>query len=77
MVRRVLRHDGYFVTYFHPWEFYDLKEHPEYKMPYIIRNHSGVDMVNRLDRLVKMMKRRDAEFITYTEFVKRKKGEKR
>ena len=77
MVRRVLRHDGYFVTYFHPWEFYDLKEHPEYKMPFIIRNHSGVDMVKRLDRLVKMMKRRDAEFITYTEFVKRKKGEKR
>lgn len=77
MVRRVLRHDGYFVTYFHPWEFYDLKEHPEYKMPYIIRNHSGVDMVNRLDRLVKMMKRRDAEFITYTEFVERKKGEKK
>ena len=77
MVRRVLRHDGYFVTYFHPWEYYDLKEHPEYKMPYIIRNHSGMDMVNRLDRLVKMMKRRDAEFITYTQFVERKKGEKR
>ena len=46
-------------------------------MPYIIRNHSGMDMVNRLDRLVKMMKRRDAEFITYTQFVERKKGEKR
>ena len=77
MVRRVLRHDGYLVTYFHPWEFYDLNDHPEYRMPFIIRNHSGMDMVNRLDRLVKMMKRRDAEFITYTDFVKRKKGKER
>ena len=24
LVNRVLKHDGYFVTYFHPWEFYPL-----------------------------------------------------
>ena len=41
LVNRVLKHDGYFVTYFHPWEFYPLGEHPEFKMPFIIRNHSG------------------------------------
>ena len=35
MVRRVLNHDGYFVTYFHPWEFYELKKHPEFKTPFI------------------------------------------
>ena len=68
MVRRVLRKDGYFVTYFHPWEFYELKEHPEFKMPFIIRNHSGHDMVERLDRLVKMLKQQGHRFITYTEF---------
>ena len=72
MVRRVLRHDGYFVTYFHPWEFYDLQAHPEYRMPFIIRHHSGWEMVNRLDRLVKMLKNRGEEFITYAEFVQRK-----
>ena len=74
MVRRVLSHDGYFVTYFHPWEFYDLKEHPEFKMPFIIRNHSGREMMERLDRLVKMLKDRGHEFITYTEFYHRKRG---
>ena len=72
LVRRVLSHDGYFVTYFHPWEFFDLKEHPEFKMPYIIRNHSGQQMVQRLDRLIRMLKDRQQEFITYTEFVNRK-----
>jgi len=69
MVRRVLRHDGYFVTYFHPWEFYDLKQHPEFKMPFIIRNHSGREMVERLDRLIKMLKTNRHQFITYNEFV--------
>jgi hypothetical protein len=32
LTRRVLRHDGYFTTYFHPWEFYELGEHPEMNM---------------------------------------------
>jgi hypothetical protein len=68
----VLRHDGYFVTYFHPWEFYQLKEHPEYKIPFIIKNHSGNEMANRLDRLVKMLKSRNQEFVTFSEFVKRR-----
>lgn len=69
LVRRVLKHDGYFVTYFHPWEFYELKEHPEFRMPFIIKNHSGRAMAERLDRLVKMLKNHNHEFITYDEFV--------
>lgn len=71
LVRRTLKHDGYFVTYFHPWEFYDLKEHPEFRMPYIIRNHSGREMVQRLDRLVKMLKNRQQTFVTFNVFVRR------
>jgi len=72
MVRRVLSHDGYFVTYFHPWEFFELKKHPEFKMPYIIKNHSGLQMVHRLDVLIKMLKRRKEPFVTFTEFVEKK-----
>lgn len=68
MVRRTLRHDGYFATYFHPWEFYDLKEHPEFRMPFIIRNNSGRQMMQRLDSLIRMLKDRRYEFITYNEF---------
>lgn len=68
MVRRTLKHDGYFATYFHPWEFYDLKEHPEFRMSFIIRNNSGGQMVQRLDSLIRMLKGRRYEFITYNEF---------
>ena len=71
MVRRTLRHDGHFATYFHPWEFYDLKEHPEFRMPFIIKNHSGHQMAERLDRLVRRLKTDGHEFITYSEFTDR------
>ena len=71
MVCRTLNHDGYFVTYFHPWEFFDLKEHPEFKMPFIIKNHSGRQMMQRLDNLIKMLKGGNHDFITFTEFVNR------
>lgn len=74
MVRRVVNHDGYFVTYFHPWEFYALKEHPEFKMPFIIKNHSGEAMFHRLDKLIKMLKARGHQFATFSEFVESKKA---
>ena len=69
LVRRTLSHDGYFTTYFHPWEFYELKEHPEFRMPFIIRNHSGCEMMQRLDRFIGMLKKRNHKFVTYNEFV--------
>lgn len=72
LVKRVLDHDGYFDTYFHPWEFYELKEHPEFKMPFIIKNHSGLQMQQRLDRLIKMLKERGEKFVTYAEFTEEK-----
>ena len=71
LTRRTLNHDGYFVTYFHPWEFYELKEHPALKMPFIIRNHSGQQMTERLDSLIKMLKVRRHEFITFNEFAEK------
>lgn len=72
LVKRVVRHDGYFNTYFHPWEFYELKEHPEFKIPFIIRRNSGLQMVERLDKLIKTLKNIGEEFITYKEFAERK-----
>ena len=73
LVRQVLHHDGYFVTYFHPWEFYDLKRHPEFKMPFIIKNHSGKALEQRLDRFIKAMKNDGRAFVTFMEFVNRQK----
>ena len=66
------KHDGQFVTYFHPWEFYELKQHPELRMPFIIRNHSGLQLAGRLHELIRMFKAEKAEFVTYSEYTKRR-----
>lgn len=64
-----LRHDGLFVTYFHPWEFYALNDHPEWRIPYIIRRNSGEVMAQRLEALIATFKRQQAQFVTFTQFV--------
>jgi low affinity Fe/Cu permease len=40
-------------------------------MPFIIKNHSGRQMMQRLDTLIRMLKARHHEFVTFTEFVTR------
>lgn len=67
---RVARHDGYFTTYFHPWEFFDLSSHPDLKIPYIISHNSGPEMARRLGDLIDYLKSRGGETETYYDFVK-------
>lgn len=69
MLNRTLKHDGYVVTYFHPWEFTNLKAHKkEWKLPFIMTNHSGEGMIKRLDDLIAFLKKKHCTFATYTEF---------
>ena len=68
LCRRTLRHDGRFVIYFHPWEFVNLNENREWRIPWVIRRNSGDEMARRLKALIDMMKKIDSDFITYTEF---------
>lgn len=69
LCRRTLRHDGYLVTYFHPWEFYELKRHPEFNLPFIVKNNSGSGMVKRLDNWICSFLKEGAEFVTFTTFM--------
>lgn len=68
LVKRTLRHDGLFNTYFHPWEFVKILHVPEYGVPYIIGHNAGEQMQKRLQHLIQTLKAENAEFITYGEF---------
>lgn len=70
LAARIMRHDGYFMTYFHPWEFYPLGDYPELKMPYIIRHNSGSPMALRLGALIDSLRERGAVFSTFTPFAR-------
>jgi len=68
LCHRILRHDGYFNTYFHPWEFYDLGAHPEFNIPYIIRHNAGERMYERLKTIIEDLQQQGCTFITYGDF---------
>ena len=68
--KRTLNHDGYFVTYFHPWEFSSLADRAaELKVPRLVRFNLGEPMVGRLDRLIAALASPDTEFIPIRELV--------
>lgn len=63
------RHDGLFVIYFHPWEFFPLDGHPQWHLPYTVRHNSGDEMARRLKRLITMFRDDKAVFETFTDYV--------
>ncbi|MDY4811056.1 MAG: polysaccharide deacetylase family protein [Muribaculaceae bacterium] len=73
LAMRCWKHDGYFATYFHPWEFFPLGEHPEFKVGFISRNHAGAGMEHRLDSVIDMFQRAGAQFATFSEFARQYK----
>ena len=64
------KHDGQFVVYNHPWEFYPLKELQGLKIPFIISRNSGYDLVERLREVIRMFRQEGATFTTYEDFTR-------
>ena len=73
LARSALKRQGYFATYFHPWEFTDFGGRA---VPWYIRKNSGEKLAERLGWLIRELKQSGAEFIDYQEFVKEWKDEK-
>jgi len=76
MVRRVLRHDGYVATYFHPWEFYPLQASPHYQVPWYIARRCGDPMLQRFENLITWLKGEGQTFVTYGNFCEQMRGGK-
>lgn len=69
LAARTLRHDGYIVIYFHPWEFTNLKARKEFNLPFIITNQSGEGMIKRLSQLIDYFHKKGKTFETFTDFI--------
>ena len=67
LVKMSLRKTGYFTTYFHPWEFGELKAFS--CVPWYIKRNSGKKLAGRLRRLILKLQKDGCEFCTYSEFV--------
>lgn len=66
MAKMSIRATGYFATYFHPWEFANLKEYRE--VPAYIKCNSGDKLIVRLDGMIKGLKKAGCKFETYGDF---------
>ncbi len=69
--KRIVRKNGYFATYFHPWEFAEISK---FKIvPWYIKKNSGDRLIRRLGDLIDALKKENYGFITYKEFYENKK----
>lgn len=66
MAKMALKKDGYFATYFHPWEFAELAEYNA--VPGYIKYNSGMKLVGRLEGLILELQKSGYGFVTYGEF---------
>lgn len=71
LLAKTLKHDGYTVIYFHPWEFTDLKSvKRKYRLSPLMTNRSGDNMVRRLEEVIKYQKHKGAGFSTISDFLR-------
>ena len=60
---KTLKDGGILPIYFHPWEFYNLKEiKSKYKLPFLIVNNSGDVLLKRLEKVLLKAKKNGIEF---------------
>lgn len=69
LARKAISHEGYFCTYFHPWEFTDLNKFPV--VPGYIRKNCNDELCDRLEKLITELKNDGGEFLTMGEFAER------
>jgi len=68
LLMQTIRHDGYAMIYFHPWEFINLHD-KQFGLPFYIRNHSGESFVARLGMVIDMAKKQGCSFNSLSEFI--------
>ena len=68
LVKMSLKKTGYFATYFHPWEFANLRDFS--CVPKYIKHNSGAKLEKRLNNLIMKLKKTNVEFKTYDDYAK-------
>lgn len=63
-----LKKSGYLATYFHPWEFTDLRKYP--CVPKYIQYNSGKKLEKKLEKLIINLKKAGYQFKTYASYAK-------
>ena len=65
---RTLRHDGYAILYFHPWEFTDLKQAAKFGFPSYVSKNSGEAFIDRIKDFISWAQSNNYEFMRTGDF---------
>ncbi|MBR0488336.1 polysaccharide deacetylase family protein [Candidatus Saccharibacteria bacterium] len=68
LARMSLRATGYMATYFHPWEFGEIRGRDA--VPVYIKWNSGEKLVRKLEKVIRRLKGAGYDFVTYGEYVR-------
>ncbi|MFA7116945.1 MAG: polysaccharide deacetylase family protein [Bacteroidales bacterium] len=70
LVYHTVRHNNSYVTYFHPWEFYNLKDiQKKYNLSHMIVKNSGDLLYDRLSHFIDDLKNKGYKFGMMTEIL--------
>jgi len=68
LLHQTIKHDTYALIYFHPWEFVALDDQ-RFGIPRYIRYHTGMNLLNRLEKLIKYAVKQQWEYSTIRNFI--------
>jgi len=69
ITKTCLKNPGFVNSYFHPWEFNDLSK---FKIPFYIKRNSGKKALDLLEKYIIWCKKKNYEFITFSDALKNK-----
>ncbi len=70
LAEKAHKKDGYLNIYFHPWEFTDLKDKKRFGLPSYVSKSSGEKMIENMDSFIDILKRKNYQFSTISDFLK-------
>ena len=68
-VKWTISKDNYLNIYFHPWEFTNLKQPEKFNFPGYVSKNSGIQMIERFDKMLTWMNKRNYKFGTFKDFL--------
>ena len=69
LVKWTIKKDNYLNIYFHPWEFTNLKQPEKFGFPGYVSKNSGIQMIERFDKILLWMNEKNYKFGTFKDFL--------
>ncbi|OAQ39627.1 polysaccharide deacetylase [Pedobacter psychrophilus] len=67
--KKAIKSEGYLNIYFHPWEFYNLKDKKRFGFPTYVSKNSGNKMVLKMEDMLNRFSKKGYQFSTISNYI--------